>query len=279
MSKVYHWKLDEAAGTTAADATGASNATLVNCDFGSNSVSSSFAGASGGLALNGTDEYAQASGSLTFPFSISVLLTNNELSKFAMALGLNNAPITSAGIGFLGSRPVLYAAAANYQYGAIDSVSEGEETHLLAVAPTKDAQDWLVYVNGSDVTTPSSRTGSTFTSDEFRIGFSYASGRNFNGSIFDVRLYDQALSGAEVLAVYQSLSTSSANAMPSDLDPSVLKPSLSDGTNLKPSITTSAYTGGTPSSASEVKPGLLDGESLNPSLSDGSGNLKPGLLK
>jgi hypothetical protein len=63
----------------------------------------------------------------------------------------------------------------------------------------------------------------------------------------------------------------------SDLDPAALKPSLSDGTDLKPSITTDSYSGGTPSAPGDLKPsivypdgrvkeGLLHRGFLNPSV-------------
>jgi len=58
----------------------------------------------------------------------------------------------------------------------------------------------------------------------------------------------------------------------SDLVPAYLRPSVSDGTRLKPSITTSNYSGGTPSAADEVKPSLMyaDG-TLKESVADAVG--------
>lgn len=58
----------------------------------------------------------------------------------------------------------------------------------------------------------------------------------------------------------------------SDLVPAYLRPSVSDGTRLKPSITTSNYSGGTPSAANEVKPSLMyaDG-TLKESVADAVG--------
>ena len=66
----------------------------------------------------------------------------------------------------------------------------------------------------------------------------------------------------------------------SSLDPSTLKPCLIDASgNLKPGLTTSSYSGGTPSNASELKPGLVDSDgNLKPGLILGDG-VKPGLLK
>ena len=62
----------------------------------------------------------------------------------------------------------------------------------------------------------------------------------------------------------------------SDLVPADLKPSLSDGTNLKPSITTDSYAGGTPTAAGEVKRSVVyaDG-TVKPSMTAADGTLKP----
>jgi len=57
-----------------------------------------------------------------------------------------------------------------------------------------------------------------------------------------------------------------------DLIPANLRASVSDGTNLKPSITTTAYGGGTPSAANEVKRSIMyaDG-TLKESIADADG--------
>jgi len=64
----------------------------------------------------------------------------------------------------------------------------------------------------------------------------------------------------------------------SDLDPTRLKASLSDGTDLKPSITTSGYAGGTPAAVTDLKPSICyaDG-TLKQSIADDT-DIKPGLL-
>lgn len=65
----------------------------------------------------------------------------------------------------------------------------------------------------------------------------------------------------------------------SDLNPAALKPAWSDGTNLKAALTTSNYSGGTPSAANEVKASLLNADgSLKASLLVG-GELSPGILR
>lgn len=65
----------------------------------------------------------------------------------------------------------------------------------------------------------------------------------------------------------------------SDLDPTALRASLSDGTRLKKSITTDLYTGGTPSAANQVKPSIMyaDG-TLKESITYADGTLKPSWL-
>lgn len=57
-----------------------------------------------------------------------------------------------------------------------------------------------------------------------------------------------------------------------DLDPTLLRASVSDGTNLKPSLTTSSYAGGTPAAAADLKPSIAyaDG-TLKESIADADG--------
>ena len=64
----------------------------------------------------------------------------------------------------------------------------------------------------------------------------------------------------------------------SDLDPTALRRSVSDGTRLKKSITTDLYTGGTPTAANQVKRSIMyaDG-TLKESIANASG-LKPSWL-
>jgi hypothetical protein len=65
----------------------------------------------------------------------------------------------------------------------------------------------------------------------------------------------------------------------SDLDPTRCRPSISDGTNLKPSLTTSGYSGGTPAAATDLKRSIVypDG-TLKQSIADAT-DLKRCMLK
>jgi len=75
--------------------------------------------------------------------------------------------------------------------------------HVVAI---KDSTYCYFYVNG--VEQVSARVSCTsnispLTTSNFKIGFD-STGRYFNGSIDDVRIYNRALSAAEVLTLYQS---------------------------------------------------------------------------
>jgi hypothetical protein len=64
----------------------------------------------------------------------------------------------------------------------------------------------------------------------------------------------------------------------SDLDPTALRASLSDGTRLKKSITTDLYTSGTPTAANQVKPSIMyPSGTLKESVANAAG-LKPSWL-
>ena len=110
--------------------------------------------------------------------------------------------------------------------------------------------------------------------------------RHFEGYKQNLRLWDRVLSASEVSQLFSdpwtgtsyspNESTSNVNLM----DPATLKPGMVSGSDLKPSLTTSNYSSGTPNDANQLKPGLTDADgNLKPSLTDADGNLKPGLKK
>lgn len=76
--------------------------------------------------------------------------------------------------------------------------------HVVAV---KDSQNCYIYINGVEqisarVSCPSNIVPST--GPNFRIAQGFSSGRYFNGSISDVRVYNRALSATEVSTLYGS---------------------------------------------------------------------------
>ncbi|MBN1816051.1 MAG: LamG domain-containing protein [Sedimentisphaerales bacterium] len=94
--------------------------------------------------------------------------------------------------------------------GAIYSntvVTTGEWIHVAVVLPEggDNTEDILLYINGQpeppEALTITASTINTIAGEDMRIGADI-SGHYFTGLIDDVRIYDRALSSAEIAALY-----------------------------------------------------------------------------
>lgn len=76
--------------------------------------------------------------------------------------------------------------------------------HYVALTSSNGAQ--ALYLDGALVGTATVSYGniSPTASGDLRIGAGYGGGRNFNGALSNVAIYDHALSGADVLAHYNA---------------------------------------------------------------------------
>ena len=109
----------------------------------------------------------------------------------------------------------LRDATANVATTAATSlVSDGKWHHLFTVVD-RTAQTQTLYVDGISVASSSiaTVTGSVDNANQIRIGTnSGGTGSSFfNGMIDDVRVYDRALSPAEVQALYNSVAGTCTN--------------------------------------------------------------------
>jgi hypothetical protein len=144
-----------------------------------------------------------------------------------------------------------------------------------------------IYLNKNLITTKtfSTRTFGPVTDDP-AIGAGTGGQRPFGGHKQNIRIFNRILSLSDVETLYDDPwagTDYSPNEVTSNvnlLDPSTLKHGLITGSNLKPSLTSPTYSGGTPSSADDLKPSLTDSEgNLKPSLVNADGNLKASLKR
>ncbi|MBI4119904.1 MAG: LamG domain-containing protein, partial [Parcubacteria group bacterium] len=128
-----------------------------------------------------------------------------------------NGTNTAYGFGFnqLGIGPsnntgalsiATYNGVANGAYTSrVFSSSDNNWTHAVAVW---DGSQWRLYVNGvQDTNTQGTQTAPYSSTAKFYIGAQDSNGSNirfFNGLIDEVRIYNRALSAAEVLQLYNS---------------------------------------------------------------------------
>lgn len=197
------WKLDETSGTGIIDyASGYDGTVQGNLDPASDSVSGVFGRA---LHFDGSNSY------ITLP---NVGLNSNTFSFTAWvhAEGLpqdmgvimdrDPAPSDAEGIFIDGANLMPHWDSAFPNSGI---AVPGSEWALLTVtiSPTEQ-KGYVVSSSGGFQSYTNSGTFSADTLDTLEIGRDAISGRNFEGAIDDVRIYDRELSAAEVQALYNA---------------------------------------------------------------------------
>jgi hypothetical protein len=97
---------------------------------------------------------------------------------------------------------LAYGDSSDWHLSSNASLTADVWQHVIAIKTTTALK---IYVDGVEVVnTPDTGTVAANPVTNFRIGLGYSSGRNFNGSIDDVRVYNRALSVSEVSDLYHS---------------------------------------------------------------------------
>ncbi len=200
---VGHWKLDESSGTSAADNAGANTGTLSNMS-GSEWTSGQVDGA---LEFDGSNDYVGCGN------GASLKITGTEITMVAwVKWDSNNAWSTIAmktssgawtdGYGLYAhsnSTVNFYVTRYNQNRATAAYAADGLWHHVVGSYDGSNVRIWVDGVEGS----PDSYTGSiTDSNHAFEIGRGYSNSYNFDGSIDDVRIYNRALSDAEVQTLY-----------------------------------------------------------------------------
>ena len=208
---VAHWTFDEDAGLTAYDSAGDNDGTIHGATWTD--------GKDGGaLSFNGTNNYVDV------PDDPSLRFTQN--SSFSIAFWLNPSSSTgddmevvckmqASGQGifvfetkyYLNSSVCYAVSKSGISYTSIttgtNSVPQNSWHHIAAVYDNRDMKLYLDGVLKNTATFPYD-TGTTTPTGDLCIGVRAYNGiRNqyFNGTIDDVRIYNNALSQAEVTAL------------------------------------------------------------------------------
>src|SRR3989344_469104 len=213
---VGYWSFSEGSGTSAADSSGSGNtATLTNDpSWGSGQVGSA-------LSFDGTDDRLQ----ITQSTSLSTIY-NNGGGGMAMGFCLNPTPLTTASLFSLGAGSdrewdiSLNTAGRISAYVNFDTATD-LNVRFNAAATTGSWQHFVVTWNGGTVTTDIVlyKNGANFplsfgdagagnpvdnASEAFMVG------DLFSGAMDEVRVYQRALSPAEVLDVYNDMGSTSS---------------------------------------------------------------------
>ncbi|UCG58841.1 MAG: LamG domain-containing protein [Phycisphaerales bacterium] len=194
---VAWWKFDEAAGNTTADSAGTNVGTLYNMDDAA-WVAGKFGGA---LDFDGMDDYVDVGSEpniQTDMFTLTAWIRARETGQnWQTILGFER-----------GSHAVSLLSNGHLHYGWQGVRRGGEGTTDLRsgrwtfVAITRDHDSQVrLYVNGEMENSFLGDVDSAF-SHSGKIGGDTIDGEYFDGAIDDVRLYDCALSQADVAAVF-----------------------------------------------------------------------------
>ena len=201
---VGHWKLDEIAGTVAADSSGNGNdgahtSVTISTSLPSGINVSNYRSVQLGGSANyidvGTNSSLDVGGS---DHTVSLWASWTETTGNARAL-LDFGAFTdklSINTGYLaaGQDKISYGVGTNtYLYNAGSGLNDGEWHHIAA---RRSGSEYKIYIDGVD-TAYSTGTMSHITQNRIGNG---AHG-DFNGKIDDVRVYNKALTAAEIKAL------------------------------------------------------------------------------
>ena len=204
------WKFDETDGTIAYDSSGnGNNGNLTN---GPTWVAGKIGGA---LSFDGTDDRLKLPHSLLNglrDFSISLYFnesTNNtDQHHFLSAANSSNA------------NNFVYGLTASYKFTLNDGVTdtmiiEHQSNHAFSdwssIIVTRNSTTTKIFVQGeleaqgthSGNSLSVSNNGLWIGGDQDSVGGGFSGGQQLNGLLDDVRIYNRAISNAEVQALYQ----------------------------------------------------------------------------
>jgi len=195
-------------GTTWSDLAGANNGTLVNMDSSNFDIANG-----GGLLFDGTDEYAYGgdiSDSITNPCSISVWFkatgapSNNDNAGgvlFAQSNNFNHGIFIS--MSWANSRCVFSTYVNNGTYSNNNSVSQNDYHYITA---QQDGTFQQIFLNGELIASRSYTSAPYAVSPAYQVGRWGWGGyqRYFNGYIYNLSLYNRALTADEIRRNYEA---------------------------------------------------------------------------
>ena len=210
---IAHWKFDECEGSTIHDSAGTNNGTLTVTTTGGNSAgvgtcntanSAWGSGASGkfGASLNfdGDGDCVDLGDTFNFdllkPFSMSAWIKRQAGGITIMGKYGGQTRLTLDASGTLQFTRSGVTIESSYDLGT---------NQWYLVTATYDGINLRMYVDGKSVSDPVASGSISSSSTPFLIGAQYNSGsisHYFNGQIDDVRIYNYALSAAQVRKLY-----------------------------------------------------------------------------
>jgi len=204
VNPVTHWALDETSGDIAYDSVGNNDGTLYG---GPVWTAGQIAG---GLSFDGVDDYVVSDGVCAEiagdNFTITAWVKSdavNPANQFMIAINTANGDDNKLLLGTLaGASTLIIYDGAMHDTGV--TVIDGDWHHIACVVYDA-ANVFYVYIDGEYVLGFDS-TVSAAGNDLLSLGQEYdgglATGDFYQGSMDDVRVYDEALNGGDILSLY-----------------------------------------------------------------------------
>ena len=204
-SLVGYWPFNEGTGLTAYDASGHGNNGALSA-----SPPAWITGKLGGaLSFNGSNNYvsyASSSGNVYGPITVAawVYVNPNSTYQFVIQRGTSGANVNCQYSLYVVTTNVLrfsIDAGAN-EYPANSSVLTAGWYYV--VGTWTGSGPAAIYINGVNAGNSASVSGTQNSISNFIMGNSGGGGYPFNGYLDDVRVYNRALSAAEIQAIYNA---------------------------------------------------------------------------
>jgi len=200
------WQLNDGTGSNALDSSGQGNVGQMGGHAGTWTAAGKFGGA---ISLSGSSQYlsvnnaASLSGMAALTVSAWVYVTNGTAQQ-AIVSKQQTAGTLSYLLDVVNNN--LDFQVRNASSTLVDATASGglipNNTWTL-ITGVYDGANVSVYVNGALAGTPVALTGNVYTSTSYmEIGSLYPTGAFFAGTLDDVRVYNRALSNAEIMQLY-----------------------------------------------------------------------------
>jgi hypothetical protein len=223
-SLVGYWRLDEGSGTTAADASGNSNhGTLVG---GPSWSAGQFAGA---LSFDGVDDYVNcgngASLNITSRITVALWVKSASLpAQYDALLMKTNSTSWTNGYGLFYNSSNQVRFFVSHWSANVASATITSPTQWNHIAGVFDGSSVRIYVNGVEGTSDPYTGAITSTTASLAIGRGASNLYNFNGLIDEARIYNRALSAAEIQALASGAASKRSTSEPDVDSPENLRP-------------------------------------------------------
>jgi hypothetical protein len=189
-------------GTAWTDLTGSNNGTLTNGPTYDS-------GNGGSIDFDGTNDYAELSGTqnLNFPIStdsatFSIFLKFNSVGAWA-GLFTKNRSSTWIGLWLASNNKVAFGTR-GYNFYSTTTFTTGNWYNIVGVQLANTSRK--IYINGTLEATETTNFGSTAaTTENWMIGQATSKNEYINGNVACASIYEKALTAAEVLQNYNAL--------------------------------------------------------------------------